>query len=74
MIKKKLFDKGFTKEVIDNELEELDYDLYYDFLNKFYIKNKDKYNKYDSYMAKMKLKSYLLQRGYTISDINNLDI
>ena len=74
MIKKKLFDKGFPKEVIDKELEELDYDLYYEFLNKFYIKNKDKYNKYDSYIAKMKLKSYLLQRGYTISDINNLDI
>ncbi len=74
MIKKKLYEKGFSKEVIDKEMEKLDYDLYYEYLNKCYIKNKDKYNKYDSNISKIKLKGYLLQRGYIISDLNNIDI
>lgn len=74
MIKKKLYEKGFSKELIDKEILELDYDLYYEYLNKCYLKNIDKYKKYDSYTSKLKLKNYLLQRGYRASDLNNINM
>ena len=73
MISKKLYEKGFTKEVINNSMEAIDINLYNEALMKCYNKHKNKYNKYDSYIAKQKLKNYLLSRGYTINDISIIE-
>lgn len=70
MISKKLYEKGFSKDLIREALEEMDINLYNEALLKCYEKNKSKYNKYDSYTSKQKLKNYLLSRGYTINDLS----
>jgi len=75
MIKEKLKAKGFDYNLINNKLNEIDYELYYEYLNKLYLKIKDKYNKESNdYIRINKIKKYLYQRGYTQSDINEINI
>ena len=75
MIKEKLYQKKFNSNLIDEALKQINYDDYYDALNKLAIKAKEKYKKEENeYKKKIKIKNYLLQRGYTYSDIENIDI
>ncbi len=74
LIKEKLKDKGFKNEIIEEVLNEIDYDSYFDSLNSLYNKIKNKYDKFDDYIRVNKIKAYLLSRGYTFSDISELNI
>lgn len=74
LIKEKLKDKGFKNEIIEEVLNEIDYDSYFDSLNSLYNKIKNKYDKFDDYLRVNKIKAYLLSRGYTFSDISELNI
>ena len=75
MIKEKLYQKKFNSSLIDEALKAIDYDEYYEALNKLVIKSKEKYKKEENdYKRLIKIKNYLLQRGYTYSDIENIDI
>lgn len=74
LIEEKLKQKGIDFNLIDKTLSNIDYDLYYSCLKKLYDKIKNKYDKYDSYIRKNKIKNYLLGRGYTYSDIEKLSI
>ena len=74
LIKEKLKDKGFKNEIIEEVLNEIDYDSYFDSLNNLYNKIKNKYDKFDDYIRDNKIKAYLLSRGYTFSDISELNI
>ena len=74
LIKEKLKDKGFKNEIIEEVLNEIDYDSYFDSLNNLYNKIKNKYDKFDDYLRVNKIKAYLLSRGYTFSDISELNI
>ena len=74
MIESKLYQKGFDEVLIKKTLSEIDYDLYCNCLNILYNKIRNKYDKYDDYTRINKIKSYLLQRGYTYSDIADLKI
>ena len=71
-IESKLFEKKISKEIIKKAINSIDYDIYYEALNKLYIKAKDKYIGTD-FEVKMKIKRYLSQRGYTSDDINNIE-
>lgn len=73
MIREKLYQKGYKKDLIEKELLNLDYDLYYEYLLKLYNKIKNKYDKYDSYIRINKIKAYLYQRGYNSSDIETIN-
>lgn len=74
MIESKLYQKGFDEALIKKTIFEIDYDLYCNCLNILYNKIRNKYDKYDDYTRINKIKSYLLQRGYTYSDIADLKI
>ena len=74
LIGEKLKQKGIDYDLIDKALSNIDYDTYYLYLNKLYEKVKHRYDKYDSYIRKNKIKKYLLSRGYTYSDIEKLSI
>ncbi len=74
LIEEKLKQKGIDYDLIDSSLNNIDYDTYYLYLNKLYEKIKNRYDKYDSYIRKNKIKKYLLSRGYTYSDIEKLGI
>jgi len=74
MIESKLYQKGFDETLIKKSLFEIDYDLYCNCLNNLYNKIRNKFDKYDDYTRINKIKSYLLQRGYTYSDIADLKI
>jgi len=74
LIKEKLKAKGFKNEIIEEVLNEIDYDSYFDSLNNLYNKIKNKYDKFDDYIRVNKIKAYLLSRGYTFSDISELNI
>ena len=74
LIKAKLLHRGFNKEDIKNHLDRSDDNLYMDCLEKLYNKCKHKYDKYDSYNRIIKIKYYLLQRGYSYSEIDKLTI
>lgn len=75
MIREKLYQKKFNSSLIDEALKAIDYDEYYEALNKLVIKSKEKYKKEENdYKRLIKIKNYLLQRGYTYSDIENIDI
>lgn len=69
MIESKLIQKGINEELIDMALSQIDYDLYIKYLEKLYLKIKDKYNKYDDYIRINKIKAYLISRGYSYNDI-----
>ncbi len=74
LIRHKLYQKGFDKELIDSKLEDLDEELYVETINKMYEKALKRYKKYDEYVRINKVKSYLVSRGYTLSDIEKLNI
>ena len=74
MIEAKLIQKGFKEELIDMAIDNIDYDLYIKYLEKLYLKVKNKYNKYDDYIRINKIKSYLISRGYSYNDISLLNI
>ena len=71
MISKKLFERKFNDSLIDIGLSSIDEDEYYKAMFKIYQKALLKY-KSDNYNDKMKLKRYILQRGYSISEFNYL--
>lgn len=71
MISKKLFERKFNDSLIDIGLSSIDEDEYYKAMLKIYQKALLKY-KSDNYNDKMKLKRYILQRGYSISEFNYL--
>jgi len=70
MIKEKLKMKKYDDLVITESINNIDYDLYIESLNELFNKIKNKYDKYDAYVKKMKLKQYLYQRGYDKEDID----
>ena len=75
MIREKLYQKKFNSSLIDDALKSIDYDEYYEALNKLVVKAKEKYKKEENdYKRLIKIKNYLLQRGYTYSDIESVDI
>ena len=74
LIRNKLLQKGYSKELIENALDNIDDDFYFSELNKIYNKIKSKYNKYDDIVRIHKIKSYLYQRGYSYNEIDLLKI
>lgn len=72
-IEAKLFERKFKKDEIDSILAQIDMELYQESLNKLYEKIKFKYTGTE-YERLIKIKKYLLSRGYTYTDINALDI
>lgn len=75
MIEAKLKEKGINDELIDMALDNIDYDLYINYLEKLYLKVKDKYNKFDDdYIRINKIKAYLISRGYSYNDIALIQI
>ena len=74
LIEQKLYMHGLDKELIDNAIKNIDMKEYYNYLSKLYEKIKHKYDKFEDYIRVNKLKNYLLQKGYTIDDINTLKI
>ncbi len=74
LIEKKLYEKQFPKELIDEAINNIDYDEYINQLNNLYEKIKNKYNDENSYIRINKIKKYLLSRGYSYSDLDNLSI
>ena len=74
MIKEKLYQKGFNQSLIVKKILDIDYDLYYEYLKKLYNKIKNKYDNPNDYIRINKIKNYLYQRGYTYSDMEELDI
>lgn len=71
MISKKLYERKFNDSLIDIGLSSIDEDEYYKAMLKIYQKALLKY-KSDNYNDKMKLKRYILQRGYSIAELNYL--
>ena len=74
LIRYKLYNKGFNENLIKEKLDNIDEELYFDTLKEFFKKCEKKYAKYDDFNKKMKIKQYLVQRGYTLSDIEKLKI
>ena len=74
LIKNKLYEKGFSKELIDYAISEIDIDEYNNALIKLYNKIKDKYQKFDEKIRKYKIKNYLLSRGYLLDDLDILNM
>ena len=72
-IEAKLLERKFKKDEIGNVLAKIDMELYHDALNKLYEKIKTKYTG-SEYERVIKIKKYLLSRGYTYTDIDALDI
>ncbi len=67
----KLREKRINNEIINALIADIDYDIYYEALDKLYHKAKAKY-KGNEYEIKMKITKYLLSRGYTYDDINTI--
>lgn len=74
LIRYKLYNKGFDEKLIKEKLDLIDEELYFDNLKEFYKKCEKKYAKYDDFNKKMKIKQYLISRGYLLSDIEKLKI
>ena len=49
-------------------------EFHFECLNKLYKKVKNKYDKYPDYVRIGKIKNYLYSRGYSSSDISELNI
>lgn len=69
LIKEKLYQRGFYKKDIEERMEYMDMEEYKNGLIRLYEKSLHKYDKYDPYVKKEKLKAYLLSRGYSYSEI-----
>lgn len=74
LIKNKLYEKGFSKELIDYAISNIDIEEYNNALISLYNKVKKKYQKYDEKLRKYKIKNYLLSRGYLSYDLDILDM
>ncbi|MCR5231965.1 MAG: RecX family transcriptional regulator, partial [Acholeplasmatales bacterium] len=74
LIREKLYQKGYPKDIINIHLENIDMDEYYYYLEKLYEKIKDKYNKYDDFNRVNRIKAYLFSRGYSMGEISILDL
>ncbi|MBQ9520149.1 MAG: RecX family transcriptional regulator [Acholeplasmatales bacterium] len=74
LIRVKLLERGFKKDDIEAELSKIDFDAYFEGLQKLYKKIQHKYDKYDDYKRIHHIKSYLYQRGYLQSEIDLLNI
>ena len=74
LIRVKLLGRGFKKDDIEAELSKIDFDAYFEGLQKLYKKIQHKYDKYDDYKRIHHIKSYLYQRGYLQSEIDLLNI
>ena len=74
MIIKKLKDLFVSDEVIEEVINNYNYDDYIFYMNKFVKKNESKYTKYSDNVRKYKMFDDLKKRGYTTSDISNLNI
>lgn len=70
----KLKEKGFNEKDINQGMLNMDFDLYNESLNKMYNKAIKKYEKEnDSYIRKNKIKAYLINHGFGIDEINDLE-
>lgn len=72
LIRQKLFDKGFENNLISLKLKDIRCDEYYEALNKMYNKALKNYKEDEGYQKVQKIKKYLLSRGYTYQDINDI--
>ena len=72
LIKEKLYQKGYSKELTDLALENINYDMYYQKMNNQYTKALKAQKKGDDFERMMKAKNSLLRRGYTYSDLEKL--
>jgi regulatory protein len=72
LIRQKLFDKGFENNLISLKLKDIRCDEYYEALNKMYNKALKNYKEDEGYQKVQKVKKYLLSRGYTYQDINDI--
>jgi len=73
MIKEKLKNHKFNIDLINQELELIDEELYFECLNKLLIKTQEKYKKEtDDFIRLNKIKRYLYQRGYSNFDIEKV--
>ena len=74
LIKEKLYQKGFTKEQIEYHLNNIDMEIYYEYLEKLYLKIKNRYDKLDKFNRINRIKAYLFSRGYSQSEISIIDL
>lgn len=72
LIEKKLYEQRFPSTLISKAVSQMDMQEYNDALVSLYEKIKFKY-KDDSYIRIMKIKKYLLSRGYTYTDLQVID-
>lgn len=72
LIEKKLYEQRFPSPLISKAVSQMDMQEYNDALVSLYEKIKFKY-KDDSYIRIMKIKKYLLSRGYTYTDLQVID-
>lgn len=73
LIKEKLYQKGYSKELTDLALENINYDMYYQKMNNQYSKALKAQKKGDEFERMMKAKNAILRRGYTYSDLEKLN-
>lgn len=73
MIEQKLIERKFDNELIKEAIDDIDHEEYINSLIKLYEKIKNKYTG-DSYTKTIKIKKYLLSRGYTYEDVNSIQI
>ncbi|MBQ9448427.1 MAG: RecX family transcriptional regulator [Acholeplasmatales bacterium] len=73
LIKEKLYQKGYSKELTDLALENINYDMYYQKMNNQYTKALKAQKKGDEFERMMKAKNAMLRRGYTYSDLEKLN-
>ncbi len=74
LIIEKLKQKRFDINLINECVDDIDMEFYFECLKKLYDKVKNKYDKYPDYVRIGMLKSYLYSRGYSSSDISELNI
>lgn len=73
MIESKLKQRKFSDILISDALIKIDEEEYNNAILKLYKKIEHKYDKYDDYIRKGKIKSYFYSRGYVTSDLVDLD-
>jgi len=73
LIKEKLYQKGYDKDLIEMSLENINYDMYYSKMNIHYNKALKAQKKGEEFERIMKAKNSLLRKGYTYFDLDKLD-
>lgn len=71
LIRNKLKEHLFDRDLIDKSLKEIDYELYNKYLDVIYNKAIKKYN--NDKLSKLKVRRYLLSRGYLSFEIDELN-